>query len=241
MPMKANLSRPDRSVITGHGPRIDLDFRPGLLVVRLLGSLEAHSGRRLRSSFRDVLSYRPERLVVDAAGLTNCDRPGLEVLLESLCGSDSEVPLIAVSSLAPQARKLVDPVSTDQQLKIRIFCSFDEAVERIMAEPAASLPASDLLLADLRNLRRALLTRAAIDQAKGILMVIYDLDDDAAFALLVWHSRNGRVAVRDLAVRFVEAARRQQVSSLTHLQTDTLLSDLAGPRTTTGTSSRTGR
>jgi hypothetical protein len=239
LPNQENPSRLRRNSITGRGPRIDLDFMPGLLVARLLGSLGGQSRRHLRTAFRDALSYRPERLVVDAAGLTSCDGQGLEVLLESLCGSGSAVPPIAVSSLGPRAREFVDSVSTDQHLRIQSFRSFDEAVEQIMAEPGASPPTPELLLAEVHNLHRALRTRAAIDQAKGILMVIYDLDDEAAFALLVWHSRNSRLPVRDLAARFVDAARQRQVDSLTHIQTDTLLSDLAaGPRQTAASSSR---
>ena len=41
--------------------------------------------------------------------------------------------------------------------------------------------------------------RAAIEQAKGVLMYVYRITADAAFELLVWRSQNSNVKVRALA------------------------------------------
>jgi hypothetical protein len=41
--------------------------------------------------------------------------------------------------------------------------------------------------------------RAPIEQAKGMLMVIYDIDDDAAFGLLRWLSQEHNIKLRLLA------------------------------------------
>ena len=54
--------------------------------------------------------------------------------------------------------------------------------------------------------------RETIEQAKGILMLGYGLDADAAFAMLRWWSRNRNVKVRDLADRLIEEARMGQIS-----------------------------
>lgn len=48
--------------------------------------------------------------------------------------------------------------------------------------------------------------REVIEQAKGILMLGYGLDADAAFAMLRWWSRNRNVKVRDIAERLIEIA-----------------------------------
>jgi len=48
--------------------------------------------------------------------------------------------------------------------------------------------------------------RDTIEQAKGILMLGYGLDADAAFAMLRWWSRNRNVKVRDIAERLIEVA-----------------------------------
>jgi ANTAR domain/PAS fold len=46
--------------------------------------------------------------------------------------------------------------------------------------------------------------RAAIEQAKGMLMLIYRIDDDAAFNLLRWLSQEANVKLRVLAEQIIE-------------------------------------
>jgi anti-anti-sigma regulatory factor len=68
--------------------------------------------------------------------------------------------------------------------------------------------ARDALLAQRVNadLALALESHAAIDQAKGILMLIYGVDDEAAFGLLKQSSQRHNVRLRTLAGRVIEAA-----------------------------------
>ncbi|GHF95257.1 MULTISPECIES: GAF and ANTAR domain-containing protein [Amycolatopsis] len=54
------------------------------------------------------------------------------------------------------------------------------------------------------HLRTALTSRAIIDQAKGMLMAIRQVDADDAFALLVEQSQRENVKLREVAERFVE-------------------------------------
>ncbi|HEY5877311.1 MAG TPA: ANTAR domain-containing protein [Nakamurella sp.] len=49
-------------------------------------------------------------------------------------------------------------------------------------------------------------SRAAIDQAKGALMLVYGMDDDAAFELLKWYSQRSNIKLRELAETLVSAA-----------------------------------
>lgn len=80
-------------------------------------------------------------------------------------------------------------------------------------------------------------TREAIEQAKGVLMLGYGLDADAAFAMLKWWSRNRNVKVRDLAERLLEVAREGHVShpGLRQLL-DALIDDLTAGRQRPGAS-----
>lgn len=48
-------------------------------------------------------------------------------------------------------------------------------------------------------------SRAAIEQAKGALMLVYGMDEDAAFNLLRWYSQRSNVKLRDLADTLVTA------------------------------------
>jgi hypothetical protein len=67
-------------------------------------------------------------------------------------------------------------------------------------------PSSDRAREDLISERVAEITghRAVIEQAKGMLMLIYGLDDDAAFDLLRWRSQSSNVKLRRLAEMIVE-------------------------------------
>jgi hypothetical protein len=51
--------------------------------------------------------------------------------------------------------------------------------------------------------QRAAMTRATIEQAKGILIAAFGIDDDAAFALLRWHSSRANIKLRLLAAELV--------------------------------------
>jgi hypothetical protein len=50
--------------------------------------------------------------------------------------------------------------------------------------------------------------RAPIEQVKGMLMLVYDLDDNAAFELLRWLSQENNVKLRDLAELIGSSLRR---------------------------------
>jgi hypothetical protein len=69
--------------------------------------------------------------------------------------------------------------------------------------------------------------RAVIEQAKGALMLAYGLDEDAAFAMLRWWSRNRNVKVREVAQRLVDNAREGEATdSETRSAIDALLHDV---------------
>jgi anti-anti-sigma regulatory factor len=215
-----------RSLAAGPGLDVSLDFAPALLIGRLSGRLRADARRHLRDTFRTALKQRPERLVIDASGLVTCDAAGLAGLVRSLEGAGTDSVPVAVSGLAPVYRQMLRLVSSQQDQEIRIFRSLDEAVDQMLSMPGAPRPDGDILLAEVRNLHRALLTRGTIDQAKGVLMVVYGLDSDAAFAMLVWYSRSAKLPLHELAAGFLDAVRGERPEPLTIGRADALLADL---------------
>jgi len=78
-------------------------------------------------------------------------------------------------------------------------------------------PSSDRVREDLISARVAEITehRAVIEQAKGMLMLVYGLDDEAAFDLLRWRSQSSNVKLRRLAEKIVEDFRAVRDDGIT--------------------------
>ena len=70
-------------------------------------------------------------------------------------------------------------------------------------------PTSDRMREEMITARVAEITehRAVIEQAKGMLMLVYGLDEDAAFDLLRWRSQSSNVKLRLLAEQVVSRFR----------------------------------
>ena len=65
---------------------------------------------------------------------------------------------------------------------------------------------TDVMQADVTAaVSQASVSRAVIEQAKGVLMVGYGITAERAFDILVWRSQETNIKVRDLAERFVAA------------------------------------
>ena len=56
--------------------------------------------------------------------------------------------------------------------------------------------------------------RAAIEQAKGALMITYGLDEDEAFALLRWHSQHTNIKLRDIAAGITDRTNDPDIAGL---------------------------
>jgi AmiR/NasT family two-component response regulator len=69
--------------------------------------------------------------------------------------------------------------------------------------------------------------RAEIEQAKGVLMAAYGFNADRAFGLLVHHSQETNIKVRDLAHRFITAIAGSR-SAETRRQVDQALLNISG-------------
>ena len=66
---------------------------------------------------------------------------------------------------------------------------------------------------EIAGLRHALDTRLVIGQAEGLLMARHQVDEDAAFALLVRLSRRAHLKLRDIAARIVADATQDKPST----------------------------
>jgi GAF domain-containing protein len=113
------------------------------------------------------------------------------------------------------------PVPVQQRVvgALNIYCTEtgrldDDAVE--VLEGFASYAAVALANAQLyattaalaHHMEQAMRSRAVIEQAKGILMVLHGVDADAAFGLLTQQSQRSHRKLREVAESIVEASRR---------------------------------
>ena len=78
-----------------------------------------------------------------------------------------------------------------------------EEVAALVAIAVANAEAAARATDDLANMRRAMATRAVIEQAKGILMERYKVTAEQAFTLLTHASQRANVKLRDVADELV--------------------------------------
>jgi len=84
-------------------------------------------------------------------------------------------------------------------------------------------------------------TRAAIDQAKGAMMITYGLDEDEAFALLRWHSQHSNIKLRDIAAAITDRTSDPDLAGLTAAgKITTILAGLTHPAAPAPADAETG-
>ncbi|MEU0498772.1 GAF and ANTAR domain-containing protein [Mycobacterium sp. NPDC006124] len=109
------------------------------------------------------------------------------------------------------------------------FDSFDEELVRLFTVAASMAITNAHRWQQSRDtvsqLERALSSRSTIDQAKGVLRLLYDLDADEAFAMLVKQSQERNVKLYTVAAGILDAVRRTDQTSDAAQRVDTILRD----------------
>jgi GAF domain-containing protein len=150
----------------------------------------ARTHRPVRASTRD--SQRPWPEFVEAAA-----RAGVQAYLSLplLLDSDPAAELVGSLNLYSGNTDAFDP--------------FDEALIRLFSVAAAQSISNarrwQLSRIQTRNLEHALISRAEIDQAKGILMAIHRCTPSEAFDLMVEQSQRRNIKLRQIAREFLSA------------------------------------
>jgi anti-anti-sigma regulatory factor len=137
--------------------------------------------------------------------------PTRELLLTHVHRDDRAVVVAAldrsIDELHPRAcsYRLHDKSGTVHRVVLAVAGDGDGELTGFLVDVTA---AYDTLLAERVNaeLARALESHAAIDQAKGVLMLTYGVDEDAAFGILKQSSQRHNTRLRELAGRVVQLA-----------------------------------
>ncbi|EOD63126.1 GAF and ANTAR domain-containing protein [Amycolatopsis vancoresmycina] len=148
--------------------------------------LEAmRSGKIVRTTVTDALERWPEF----ARGAR-----------EAGFGSFLAAPLVADAEFSGAVNCYGRQDDGFEEVEGRLLELYTAAVEAILRVYHRYLRARDTA----EHLRMALTSRAVIDQAKGMLMAIRQVEADDAFALLVEQSQRENTKLREVAERFVE-------------------------------------
>jgi AmiR/NasT family two-component response regulator len=109
------------------------------------------------------------------------------------------------------------PVDRDQVAALNLFSDTANAFDNTAVELAIVLAAFATVATnaaaqgeDAAGLRRGLASNRAIGKAIGMLMVLNDISEDDAFAILRRTSQDANVKVADIAVEFVRRRLAQQ-------------------------------
>lgn len=87
-----------------------------------------------------------------------------------------------------------------------------DASGRVIGTHGFYIDVTEAIAADMRRSVEETMSewvdsRAVIDQAKGVLMFVYDIDADRAFDLLTWRSQQANIKVRALSEQLLRAMR----------------------------------
>jgi anti-anti-sigma factor len=172
-------------------------------IVAVAGEADLQTEHRLSRALRDTLPKVGAALVLDLTGLSFCSAYAMGVLVDMVGSTAHRGVNIAVVGLPPITARVW--LLTDIPIPVQ-YATVDLAVAALTIQPVHSVPAqpdsepgTTRLLAELDGLRRALSTRAVIEQAKGMIMERIGCTSQTAFDLLVQQSQRTDRKVLDLA------------------------------------------
>ncbi|WP_072806017.1 GAF and ANTAR domain-containing protein [Rhodococcoides yunnanense] len=149
----------------------------------------ARTGRMIRARLGDI-AVRWPRFAADAA----------DVGVRSVLSAPISVDTTQIGSL--NVYSWTDHGFTDtDEILVKVFAA---AVESAIWNSRRAQEAQT----ELDGLREAMRTRAAIEQAKGIVMAVRGVDADAAFEVLSLQSQSENVKLSVIATRIVDSVRR---------------------------------
>jgi hypothetical protein len=146
--------------------------------------------------------------------------PCVELLLRHQHPDDQPRTLAALAGAREQGRPFCLPARlrpAEQRERVVVIVGEPEldaagavaAVSGLVAEvthPSPQFDDREALLTEIAQLRTAMASRAAIEQAKGILMLLTGCGEQGAFNLLAHISSHTHRKVRDVALTITESA-----------------------------------
>jgi two-component system, response regulator / RNA-binding antiterminator len=184
--------------------RVHVGFRRGVMVLSFHGELSGAGSARLDDVVDLLADVGLFRVVFDLGELSLVGSAGLEGLVRLVQQLRAQRSALAVVGLDPIDRRAIEAGWPDLDLVDRLAATIDAAMGAVTPPWPAGVEDRDALVAELVQLRRAMQTRATIEQAKGILMAQRRCTADSAFEVLVQASRRTNTRLAELAANLVE-------------------------------------
>jgi len=99
--------------------RLEIQSAPSGVVLAVAGELDSHSSPQLRTTLLGLVADGDEDVVVDLAGVSFCDSTGLGVLVGAHRRMAASERTLAVRSVRPAVRHLLEVSGLDQVLQVR--------------------------------------------------------------------------------------------------------------------------
>jgi anti-anti-sigma factor len=189
-------------LVSAAGLAVHLTLRDSLMIVGLRGDVDGHTLPALDEALSTVFAQQPVRIVVDARNVGFCSVRGLTLLVGAAEWAAHAGTPYAVTGLSALHRHLIRTGWPDRDSSHLCHTSLSDALAEPLAEPSESARAERDLL------RRAMRTRNAIEQAKGILMARHGCSPEHAFVLLSRKSQRANRALHLIAMDVVTSTSR---------------------------------
>ncbi|SNX58271.1 anti-anti-sigma factor [Streptomyces sp. TLI_55] len=179
----------------------------GQVRVTIRGELDLSVVPALERALRKAVARATRGVVLDLSGTSFCDCSGLNALLTARRHALESGRAFTIRSAGPAVRRLLTATGTWP-----LFTPGEHALNHD----------EQALRDEVVQLRRAMRTRPAIDQARGILMATFALSPEDAWDVLVRISQNTNTKLHVLAGQLVGTAQdgglpdglRQQVTAV---------------------------
>jgi hypothetical protein len=176
---------------------------------------DGDDGRRsMEASFERVLrEERPHDLVIQRYDVPLVDDPSRFLAKTWLPVNAPVWAAGVVGGIVVRAEEVVLPADAERRIRafreaLREHPGGDDSTARVVEAVVWGLRTLSDAAREVDQLRRALTSRATIDQAKGILMARRRIDADEAFRVLVVMSNETNVPLAEVAKALVYQAQR---------------------------------
>ncbi|PWI18557.1 hypothetical protein DI272_33770 [Streptomyces sp. Act143] len=185
----------------------DVPSPDGRVCVTVRGELDISTAPALERALRTAVGRAAGRVDLDLEGAAFCDCSGLNALLTARRRARERGGTLTIRSAGPAVRHLLTATGTWP-----LFTPGEPALNHDEQE----------LRNEVVQLRRAMQTRPAIDQARGILMATFAVSPEDAWNVLVRVSQNTNTKLHVLADELIGTAQdgrlpegfRQQVTAI---------------------------